>query len=419
MRSVLLNFTLTLLILLGIQSVFGQQNIENTIEPESKPTQNFCFNIANKAGGFCPVGENVAFGTPLLEAIRQRDVTAIKRLISEGANVNEVGNRGLLPLILVANGDFELIDILLKANASINIEGLYGATPLGTSTICSAAVKRFLEAGAEVDFRKDNRPTALMLAAGIRNIESVKLLLNSGANIHARDFDGMTPLLHAIRGGNIEITKLLYDRGGKKDFSDEGTAAIALSITAGNSQPEMMRFLLQSGINPNVRGKYGSTAITMAAMRSNAEVVRLLIEAGADVNIKGPQTQSPLAWASQYGSIAIVEFLLRAKADVNDKSNWSPLINAARNNHIEIMKMLFKAGANINKRGYEGKTALMDAACRSKVETVKFLIESGADVNLVDDEETALSLSTKCGRSNIGDRDEIVKILLNAGAVSQ
>lgn len=418
MKSAIFNVTLILLFMSGIQSVLGQTNGETDGSAKLLPTQNFCFDIPKPGTGGCPVGENIPFGTPLLEAIRQRNIPEVKKLIAENANVNEADERGLVPLILVSGGDFELMDILIAAGANVNIEGLYGRTPLGTSTICSGAIKKLLEAGANVNQQNHNRQTALMLAAQNRNIESVKLLLDAGADIHVKDLDEMTPLLHAVKGGNLEITKLLYEKGGKKDLSDELTAAIALSIAVGNAQPEMVKFLLQTGINPNFRSKY-RTAITTAAMRRSVEVVRLLIEAGADVNLYSANSQSPLGWASQYGYTEIVKLLLAAGANVNPKGNWSPLINAARNNQIETMEILLKAGANTDVRGYEGKTALMDASCMLKVEAVKLLIKSGADLNLIDDGETALSLARKCSLSNTDKQNEIIQMLITAGAVEQ
>lgn len=419
MRHSIFNLTFSLLFLLGIQTAFGQNNTNKNKQPPTVPTQNYCFRIIEPDRSGCPVGENIPYGTPLLEAIRHRNIIEIKRLIAEGANVNEADARGLVPLILASRGDLELIDILLAANANVNIEGLYGATPLGSSTICSEAVAKFLQAGADVNFQKDKRPTALMLAAQNRNIESVKLLLDAGADVHAKDFDEMTPLLHAVKSGSLETTKFLYEKGGKNDLSNEVAAAIALFYAASNAQPEMMKFLLQTEINPNVKDKNGLTAITTAAMRNNTKVAQLLIEAGANANITGSQNQSPLSWAAQYGSTEIVKLLLAAKADVNPKENWSPLINAARHNHVEVMEILINAGAKINLPAYDGRTALMDAATGLNMEAVKFLIKNGADINARDkyNNETVLSQIKKGILPGNTKQSEIIQLLMNAGAV--
>lgn len=394
----------------GLQAILGQQITERTRLPRVSG-QDFCFEISKPGKGGCPVGEDIPYGTPLLEAMRQRDIPTVKRLIAEGANVNEADEKGLLPLILAARGDLELIDILLAANADVNIEGRYGATALGNSTICSQAVKKFLAAGANVDYRNVNKQTALMNAAQNRNFESVKMLLAANADISAKDVEEMTPLLYAVKSGSLEITKFLYEKG-EKDLSDE-TAAIALFYAAGNVQPEMMKFLLQIGLNPNARQKYGATAITTAAMRNNTENIKLLIEAGADVSIRGSQTAAPLTWASTYGYTEVVKLLIAAKSDVNVKENWSPLISAARNNHVETMKVLLNAGAKINALSYDRKTALMYAAWTGKYEAVKFLIDNKADVNVRDKYDNLTALSIAKANKN----EAIARLLEENGAI--
>lgn len=408
-----------LLVLLTIQSAFGQKEIK-TSTTKIPVTRDFCFNIIKPGQGGCPVGEEIPAETPFLEAIRQRDVELVKKLISEGADVNHTDSRGFSPLLMVAGGDFELIDILLKAGADVNAESKYGATPLINSTMCSRAVKKFLEVGADVNPQNINKQTALMVAAKNGNIESVKFLLNANADISAKDIDEMTPLLHAVTSGNVVVTKFIYDNGGKNDFSNEQNAATALSIAAGNSQPEMIRFLLQTGVKANSRLKNNANALTMASMRNNTEAVKLLLEAGADPNLQGKETVPPLTWASNYGYTEIVKLLLAAKAKVNTDRYWSPLFSAAQNGHIETMTILLKAGANINAQGYEGKTALMDAAERGKVEVVKFLIENDADVNLKDryNEVTALSWAMKSASVNQNPQiNEVIQLLKNAGAI--
>jgi len=111
MCRTIFKFILTLMISLGIQTTFGQQNAEKT-----SLTQNYCFRILKPGEGGCPVGEDIPYDTPLLEAIRQRNIPEVKRLISEGANVNEADNKGLLPLIL-AGKQSEIIQLLINAGA--------------------------------------------------------------------------------------------------------------------------------------------------------------------------------------------------------------------------------------------------------------------------------------------------------------
>ena len=163
MQNLLSKSTIVFLVLLVVQTTFGQKTAETAPTPEIK--RDFCFNVVKPGHGGCPVGEDIPAETPLLEAIRQRNIESVKRLISEGADVNQFDSRGFSPLLMVAGGDFELIDILLKAGANVNAESKQGATPLINSTTCSRAVQKFLEAGADVNHRNINKQTALTVAA--------------------------------------------------------------------------------------------------------------------------------------------------------------------------------------------------------------------------------------------------------------
>lgn len=324
--------------------------------------------------------------------------------------------------MLVAGGDFELIDILLKAGADVNAESKYGGTPLIGATMCPRAVNKFLDAGADVNRQNINKESALSHAAKSGNLSSAKLLLEAGADISVKDVNEMTPLLHAIQSGQMDVVDLIYRNGGKKDLSNERSAATALSIAAGNPKPEMIRFLLETArVDPNSRAKYGTTALTTAAMRGNLEIVRHLLGAGADPNIRGAQTAAPLTWAADYGHTEVVKVLLEAKADINVQESWSPLITAARKGHPETLRVLIKAGGNINQQAYDGKTGLMDAATGGHVEVVRLLIDAGADVNIRDEDDnvTALSLALKMTESGQTNPKyfEIIKLLRQAGGV--
>jgi ankyrin repeat protein len=253
--------------------LLGQKKVE-PVKPQIPQTQDFCFNVVKAGQGGCSVGEDIPYGTPLLEAIHQRDVNEIKRLISEGANVNEADKNGLTPILLVSRGDLELIDIFLKANATISAEGKYRATPLSASTICSKAVKRFLDAGADVNQKDINKKTALMYAAENKNIEAIKLLIEAGADIYDKDLSDMTPLLYALKSGSLEIAKFFYSKD-KRTLSDELDRLNAFWITISNSQIEAVEFLLKEGISSNKPSDLKtniSSPITIAAMRDNTEI---------------------------------------------------------------------------------------------------------------------------------------------------
>ena len=88
-----------------------------------------------------------------------------------------------------ANGEIEMLNLLLK----------YGADP---------------------DFPGDGKATALMSATG--HTEIFKILVNRGANIHARDNYGRTVLIWAALHGTEEVVALLCKMGADPEIKDKG-----------------------------------------------------------------------------------------------------------------------------------------------------------------------------------------------------
>lgn len=70
--------------------------------------------------------ENVApahpvVDSPLHEATRNGDVETARKLISDGADINEENNQGLTPLHLIAlNGRTDLAELFLECGAAVN-----------------------------------------------------------------------------------------------------------------------------------------------------------------------------------------------------------------------------------------------------------------------------------------------------------
>jgi hypothetical protein len=128
---------------------------------------------------------------PLHTAVRENNVTEVKRLIASGADVNEKDYTGYTPLHWSANADF------LNA-VSVN---------------CLAIAQLLVDAGADVnahDYYGENTP--LDGAAFWGHEEMIKLLLNAGADVTLKNKAGYTALDEAeMFARNEKVIALLKD----------------------------------------------------------------------------------------------------------------------------------------------------------------------------------------------------------------
>jgi ankyrin repeat protein len=107
-----------------------------------------------------------------------------------------------VPLLCLASrsGNREVIKLLLKAGADINLQA---KDRLNTALIDSAAgkhreiMKDLIAAGADLNLKSRDGQSALIIAVGLEDEESVEMLLRAGASADEPDCLGMSARTYA------------------------------------------------------------------------------------------------------------------------------------------------------------------------------------------------------------------------------
>jgi ankyrin repeat protein len=261
-------------------------------------------------------------------------------------------------------------------------------------------VKHLITEGADVNAKRNDGWTALILASRNGHKEVAQLLLAKGADVNLKTNNGVTALMYASIG-HKEIVQALLDKGADVNETDEGGSTALMMASYGYK--EVVELLLANGADVNAHNEYGNTALMSASEGGHKEVVELLLAKGADINAKRNSHANALMIASNNGHKEVVQLLKKA-GTVNED-----LIEAAKRGDLSAVKHFIANGAYVNAHN-EFTSPLEIASLKGHLEVVRALIDKGAYVNETDERGgTALYLASLNGHK------EIVELLSRSG----
>ncbi|MBN2230334.1 MAG: ankyrin repeat domain-containing protein [Candidatus Thorarchaeota archaeon] len=153
----------------------------------------------------------------LLLSSESGDYAGVVKAVEDGADLNTVDDRGMLPLLWAAlRGHLKIVEYLLDNGADIHKRNHAEWTALMEASLEGhiEIVRLLVERGADVNATTFVSGTALMFSAGNGHIEVVQYLLENGADTTIQidgteDDDGMTALDYARRFGRWDIARML------------------------------------------------------------------------------------------------------------------------------------------------------------------------------------------------------------------
>lgn len=389
--------------------------------------------------------------TPLVAAAYMGHTKIVRMLLANGATVNHVDRDGRSALSVASlrnsPSSYEVVGILLDAQADVHAEDRSGMTPLNVVSYegSTEIAEILLDAGADPNHLDRTNKTALMaaaasghdllvelllfwspvldqvdnegrslltLAAGSGSLQVVNLLLNIGLDVNHMDKQHWTPLFHAVCLGSYDVAKQLIEHGAKLEIIDSDRMSPLLVATQAG-KVECVHCLVNAGADVNAAVKNGITALRLAALAGHINTLRVLVEGGARIDQIDHDRRTTLYAVAGQGLPDVVRFLLNHGGNPNvlDRTGRSPLHVAAWNGYEDVIQMLAARRAHVNQPDRDGLTPLHAAAWQGRNEAISSLLDWGAEIDKSSrDGATALGIACQEGHG------EAVKLLLSRGA---
>ncbi|CAH1797675.1 unnamed protein product [Owenia fusiformis] len=365
----------------------------NVVDPNTKMAP-LC--LAIKLGNFnavkllvrsgCDVNQCDGYGnTPVHLAVTYNYIKILRMLLKQGCNLNIFNMNDKAPLHLATDlGNVAAIkNMVLASTGKIAFEAQLSDLSLRDHDNASHACNQMVRSGrtcvtsCDLDLQTQlGNETALHIAVRLNHVQLTKFFLRSGASANITNTINQTPLYKACLGGHIEVARALLDGGADLHHLPDklsDTRSISTNISAWSTNR-----------NRN------STLIHVAIVQSNLEMVKLLVEYGVDLNDQDESGETALSYAITSGNVDIVQFLISEVSETgidvtstdNNRNNPLHLLSYCKDPD-NLVQTLINLGCDINAQNADGNTPLHCAILGEHSTLVELLLDNDPDMSLL------------------------------------
>ncbi|EWG55613.1 hypothetical protein FVEG_13593 [Fusarium verticillioides 7600] len=391
--------------------------------------------------------ERESASSSTLQLALQEGHTEISKLLleTEPALIEEEGRLQHPLIISCQRGAHAMTELLLEANASVNVRGRKDAQ------IASLAAQ-------------DASPLHAAISGGHINV--VQTLLSRGADIDLEvdDCDCRTPLLAAIKRGDLRIMRLLHDSGAKinrlnlqeacrsgdllvvealieqlfknredpfetidetldsltmEKFTDYRVLNLLLDyvpptpkrflfVCSSGSAP-LVRRMVQQGMSVDGSVEEEDSPLQAACYHLNFEVVRLLLQRGANVRSRSSQPGDPITLALWACALPLQQ-QMEQRGTRHQKYHTESVDYRTTQRCTNIVQILLERGATSDGGTDELESPLQLASFIGNFEISKLLIAHGASVDKITG-----SFKTPLFSALQGNNSDIIRLILERG----
>lgn len=191
--------------------------------------------------------------------------------------------------------------------------------------------------------------------------------------------------------------------------SSAATADARLLDAAATGNVAAVTAALTAGADIEARDDLGRTALLLAATEDHVEVAQTLVADGASPDALDDRHDTPWLVTGVTGSVAMLEALLPAEPDLTIRNRFGgvSVIPASERGHVDYVRRVVETDIDVNHVNDLGWTALLEAVILGDggpphQEIVRILLGAGADRSLADkDGVTALQHARSKGQTEV------------------
>jgi len=187
----------------------------------------------------------------------ENDKNTIFFLIDKGADINTQPPTGNTPLILASiYGHKDVIEYLIDKQVNLNVQNNYGLSALMDAIINRHPdiAELLIKKGADVTLKSNYGETALNIAAVSGYVDTAKQIIEK---------------FIALNPNNKEALGKFLDTQNR-----DGNTALIEAVE--NNRAKIVQFLLNEGVNRNLRNNQNLNALDIARQKQNQEIIQLL-----------------------------------------------------------------------------------------------------------------------------------------------
>ncbi|NWH66180.1 ANKE1 protein, partial [Geococcyx californianus] len=255
----------------------------------------------------------------LLQCVHQKDKKQIEKLVQNGIpnliNFTEpMEGYSALHLACMKN-DTGMCSFLLEQGAHPDVQDNMGRTPAMKAAELGHELALDLLAKAKADMTVvDNEGKGILFYCILptrRHYRCVQIALDNGADVNNCTADGKPVFLQACENarGIKEICLSFLERGVNPNATNPATGRTALMEAAREGVLELVRGLLEKGVNVDLFDHERHSAAHFAAKGGFFEVLRIISAYNGDLGLIAMNGNTPLHYAAEGGFAICCKFI--------------------------------------------------------------------------------------------------------------